>query len=169
LGVTGSRQIAANRRARGLAPIGERNRNRVNGARWASRHGWSHRGNHWWHNGNRTNIVYVAGVYPWAAWGFPDYYAYNDYDWPSNYDYDDTGYYDTGYYGGVSAAVSPAPVGESVAVQVQNVLSQNGYYSGAIDGLIGPASRRAIRAYQADHGLSVTGRIDSELLQSLGV
>jgi len=27
-----------------------------------------------------------------------------------------------------------------------------GYYHGAIDGIMGPATRRAIRAYERDHG-----------------
>ena len=52
---------------------------------------------------------------------------------------------------------------------MQRVLKRRGYYYGSIDGDIGPASRNAIRNYQADRGLKVTGRIDSSLLRSLGI
>ena len=58
---------------------------------------------------------------------------------------------------------------DELAVEVQSALRRRGYYRGAIDGDIGPASRSAIRAYQADRGLAVTGRIDSSLLRSLGI
>ncbi len=57
----------------------------------------------------------------------------------------------------------------SLEVDVQRELRRHGYYRGPIDGDIGPGSRNAIRAYQADRGLSVTGRIDSRLLRSLGI
>ncbi|MEQ1860429.1 MAG: peptidoglycan-binding protein [Chthoniobacteraceae bacterium] len=57
----------------------------------------------------------------------------------------------------------------SLATDVQSALRRKGYYRGAIDGDIGPASRAAIRAYQRAHGLSATGRIDSALLRSLRV
>lgn len=64
--------------------------------------------------------------------------------------------------------VTPAPVA-GTAVNVQRALKARGYYGGAIDGLIGPRSRAAIRAYQADHGIPVTGVIDAPLLRSLAV
>jgi hypothetical protein len=57
----------------------------------------------------------------------------------------------------------------SLEVDVQRALKRRGYYYGPIDGDIGPGSRNAIRSYQADRGLSVTGRIDSRLLRSLGI
>src|SRR5690606_27084334 len=56
-----------------------------------------------------------------------------------------------------------------LSVEVQQALKRRGYYRGAIDGDIGPGSRAAIRAYQADRGLAVTGRIDSSLLNALGI
>lgn len=42
---------------------------------------------------------------------------------------------------------------------IQRQLSRAGYYSGAIDGLYGPATYRAVAAYAADRGLNA--RIDS--------
>lgn len=53
------------------------------------------------------------------------------------------------------------------AVQVE--LANAGYYYGEIDGQIGPGSRSAIINYQEDNNLPVTGRVDSYLLESLGI
>ena len=58
---------------------------------------------------------------------------------------------------------------DSVAVDVQRKLARLHYYRGAIDGEIGSGSRAAIREYQNDRGLPVTGRIDDRLLRSLGL
>lgn len=57
----------------------------------------------------------------------------------------------------------------SVARSVQRKLADQGYYNGAIDGDIGPGSRRAIVNYQDDNGLRATGRINDSLLVSLGL
>jgi len=54
-------------------------------------------------------------------------------------------------------------------VDVQRSLADRGYYHGPLDGEIGAGSRAAIRAYQSDHGLEVTGRIDNTLLRSLHI
>lgn len=55
----------------------------------------------------------------------------------------------------------------SVELDVQSQLARKGYYGGVIDGDVGPQTRAAIRAYQVDRGLPVTGRIDGNLLRSL--
>jgi peptidoglycan hydrolase-like protein with peptidoglycan-binding domain len=52
---------------------------------------------------------------------------------------------------------------------VQRKLKALGYYSGSIDGEIGPLTRSAIRAYQEENGLEITGRIDKALLASLAL
>ncbi|PYL67979.1 MAG: hypothetical protein DMF28_07790 [Verrucomicrobia bacterium] len=36
--------------------------------------------------------------------------------------------------------------------ELQSWRARAGYYHGAIDGIMGPATRRAIRAYERDHG-----------------
>lgn len=59
--------------------------------------------------------------------------------------------------------------GDNLPVNVQEALKIRGYYRGAIDGAIGPNSRFAIRSYQMDSGLPVTGRIDTLLLRSLQI
>jgi hypothetical protein len=87
---------------------------------------------------------YSGNRYPDWAWSVPyafnyDYYSYG---YNSSYGYDDGYYGDRGYgYGN----------GSSVA-QLQRRLAQAGYYHGAIDGIMGPATRRAIRAFERDYG-----------------
>ena len=41
--------------------------------------------------------------------------------------------------------------------QIQLGLKRRGYDPGPVDGLLGRRTARAIRAFQADHGLAVTG------------
>lgn len=54
-------------------------------------------------------------------------------------------------------------------IQVQTVLKQRKYYNGVVDGLQGPATQTAIRNYQVDRNLTPNGRIDSILLNDLGL
>jgi hypothetical protein len=61
------------------------------------------------------------------------------------------------------------PAGGPVGVEVQEALTQQGYYQGPIDGIIGPGTRAAIAAYQQANGLRVTGTITNSLLNNLGV
>lgn len=67
-----------------------------------------------------------------------------------------------------SAEVSTAPVSDPVLVQIQTVLSQKGLYSGAIDGLMGPKSAAAIRAWEKANGYSETGEASAALLAIMG-
>jgi hypothetical protein len=73
------------------------------------------------------------------------------------------------YYAPPVVVTSRAAYAEegSVEIDVQRALVHTGYYSGPVDGAVGPQTRAAIRAYQADRGLPVTGRIDGSLLRSL--
>jgi len=57
---------------------------------------------------------------------------------------------------------TPSPV-----TVVQERLNNLGYAAGPNDGIIGPKTRNAIREFQKDAGLPVTGRIDSDLLAAL--
>ena len=59
--------------------------------------------------------------------------------------------------------------GGSIVVNVQQELARAGYYRGAIDGVAGDGTRRAIRSYERANGLRVDGRIDSELLSNMGL
>jgi Putative peptidoglycan binding domain len=98
------------------------------------------------------------GYYPSYGYnyGYP-YYSYPDWAWSVpyafNYDYYSYGYnpsygYDYGYYGDRGYGYGN---GSSIA-QLQRRLARAGYYHGAIDGIMGPATRRAIRAFERDYG-----------------
>ena len=54
-------------------------------------------------------------------------------------------------------------------VRAQARLARLGYYPGPVDGDFGPMTSRALRSYQIDYGLPVTGRLDSQTRASLGV
>lgn len=58
---------------------------------------------------------------------------------------------------------------QSMEAAVQQALARSGYYTGPIDGCIGPMSRRAIANYQADRGMRITGHPNNSLLISLGL
>jgi hypothetical protein len=109
----------------------------------------------------KPHVIISAGVYP-------GYYGHSPYYYPSSHYY----YRPYGYYQAppVYRASRYYAAGDySLDATVQRELRHRGYYRGPIDGDIGPGSRSAIRQYQADHGLRVTGRIDSSLLRSLGI
>ncbi|RWF29931.1 MAG: peptidoglycan-binding protein, partial [Mesorhizobium sp.] len=52
--------------------------------------------------------------------------------------------------------------------QVQGILKDLDFYSGTVDGISGPNTRKAIQAYQQKVGLPATGEIDAVLLDQLG-
>lgn len=58
-----------------------------------------------------------------------------------------------------------------VAIQttkaIQNVLAKLGYAPGAVDGMAGRETERAIRAFEKDRGLPQTGRISGRLVKEL--
>ena len=127
--------------------------------------GFNNRGFH-----NRTfnnRVVFIGGFgFPWWwgwgwgwGWGYP--YGYYGYGYPYGYGYgypygDGYGYqsgYDSNYYGssyGGTAYGSDYPTHSRVA-ELQRRLARAGYYSGAIDGIMGPTTRQAIRAYEREH------------------
>jgi hypothetical protein len=108
----------------------------------------------WWRS-HYDRIIFVNnGWYYWnAGYWFPAWgYA------PSvSYVYDGPIY----AYNGLSP--------DQVTVNVQEELAAAGYYDGPIDGLLGPMTREAIAAYQADNGLAVTSAIDEPTLATLGL
>ena len=50
---------------------------------------------------------------------------------------------------------------------LQKALKAKGYNTGVVDGQVGPATRRAIRAWQSDHGLPADGYVEQRLLQRI--
>jgi len=55
----------------------------------------------------------------------------------------------------------------SALVEVQWILNRLGYLNGASDGVMGPKSTAAIRRYQGDRGLAITGVPTMDLLGKL--
>ena len=53
--------------------------------------------------------------------------------------------------------------------KLQETLRDKGYYSGKIDGRVGPQTREGIRQYQRAENLQVTGHVDTETAGKLGV
>jgi hypothetical protein len=108
----------------------------------------------WWRSHYDRVIFVNNGWYYWnAGYWFPAWgYA------PSvSYVYDGPIY----AYNGLSP--------DQVTVNVQEQLARAGYYDGPIDGLLGPMTREAIAAYQADNGLAITSAIDEPTLATLGL
>lgn len=68
-----------------------------------------------------------------------------------------------------SAQIAQAQTGLETAYirGVQKELAAHGYEPGPIDGLAGPQTRAAVRAYQADAGLEVDGMADKRLLDHI--
>jgi hypothetical protein len=104
---------------------------------------------------NRVELI-GGGYYYWnngywyPAWGYSPSAQYYAYDGPI-------------YVG--QRAEPP----DKVIADVQAVLQQMGYYRGEVDGLLGPLTREALTAYQADQGLTTTAVIDEPTLDSLGL
>lgn len=69
-----------------------------------------------------------------------------------------------------SLRASP-PDGHSaeLVVKAQTRLQQEGFKPGPIDGIMGPRTRAALRAYQTEHGLEATGRLDGPTLEKLQI
>ena len=61
----------------------------------------------------------------------------------------------------------PATPPQFLVIRLQNALMAIDYDPGPIDGIMGPKTRRAIRAFQTARGLPVTGKQTSELLHEL--
>jgi hypothetical protein len=122
--------------------------------------------NHWGNNRyrhrhyrhrSRSNVYFGIGLgYPYYGYGNPYYgsypYGYGYYSRPRAVIYADTGYTD-----------------DATVAAVQRRLARGGYYRGAIDGVIGHGTRSAIRAFERNNGLRVDGRIDRQLLLTLGL
>jgi hypothetical protein len=53
--------------------------------------------------------------------------------------------------------------------ELQQLLDEQGYDPGAVDGIFGDRTARAIRSYQANNGLKVTGRPSADLVERLRV
>ncbi|MEM9734311.1 MAG: peptidoglycan-binding protein [Pseudomonadota bacterium] len=62
-----------------------------------------------------------------------------------------------------------AATGSSIVKKAQAMLNQRGFNVGTPDGLIGPKTKRAIMEFQRSAGIPVTGKVDSKLVEALGI
>lgn len=58
--------------------------------------------------------------------------------------------------------------GDPTVMKVQTVLGELDLYTGSIDGLVGPQTKKAVEDYQRIVGLDANGTIDDRLLRQLG-
>jgi Putative peptidoglycan binding domain len=110
-----------------------------------------------WYRSRYNRVELIGGGYYFfnagywfPAWGYSPSAQYYAYDAPI-------------YVG--QRAVPP----DRVIADVQALLQQMGYYTGEVDGLLGPLTREALTAYQTDQGLTTTAVIDQPTLDSLGL
>lgn len=124
-----------------------------------SGHHYSHQGGHHGHYSHYGHGYYGGhhhhSLLSFGLYSRPYYYSsYSDYAYaPRTYAY-------RGY------RVAPS---DDLGASVQVALARRGYYRGPIDGILGSGSRRALRAFQSDEGLAVTGRVTASTLDALGI
>ena len=154
--------LATNTRPTKFASVNFQQGRRIQGSQnWQGRNYWAFRNYRsawhdrgWWHN-HYNRVVFVYG-----GW-----YAWNAGYWYPAWGYAPNAYY--AYDGPIYAYNSLPP--DQVVANVQAALQQQGYYQGEVDGLLGPLTREAIAAYQAEQGLYTTSAIDQPTLESLGM
>jgi hypothetical protein len=95
---------------------------------------------------NQSTFVFIGdfGFPSWWGWGWGPWWG-----WGGGYPYGYYGGYNYGYYG---SGYGYGDNSRSRVAELQSRLARAGYYHGAIDGIMGPATRRAIRAYERHHG-----------------
>jgi hypothetical protein len=135
----------------------------VNAERWSGPQYEVYRSYHperhdqgWYHQHYQRVELIGGGYYAfhdgywYPAWGYSPQHEYYAYDAPI-------------YVG--HRAEPP----DQVIADVQAELKEMGYYTGEVDGLLGPLTRQALEGYQADSGLQVTQVIDEPTLESLNL
>jgi len=110
-----------------------------------------------WYRSNFSRVELIGGGY---------YYFNNGYWYPA-WGYDPAAQY-YAYDGPIYVGQRAEPPDQVIA-DVQAELKDMGYYTGEVDGLLGPITREALTAYQADHGLYTTAAIDEPTLDALGM
>jgi hypothetical protein len=110
-----------------------------------------------WYHSHYPQVTLIGGGYYFfnngywfPAWGYSSSAQYYAYDGPI-------------YVG------QHAEPPDHVIADVQALLQQMGYYKGEVDGLLGPLTREALAAYQAEQGLTQTAAIDEPTLDALGM
>ena len=156
---------------------------------------WDHHHSHHWHGHNWCWIggswfAFDVGFWPWWPWWWDyPYYGYG-YGYPYGYGYYGYGNgYDHGYgYNNESGVYDSQPAdpngyddqssyqnghhdqsANSTVAGAQDRLTQEGFYHGQIDGVLGPETRHAIVRFQTKHGLRISGELSNETLNAMGL
>ena len=67
-----------------------------------------------------------------------------------------------------AASIQRGSSGDTVR-QIQTKLKQWGYYTGAVDGVYGSGTEKAVRYFQQKNGLAVDGKCGAQTLAALGI
>jgi putative peptidoglycan binding protein len=116
-------------------------------------HEWHDR--NWWHDHCQTIVFvntgyyFLDGSYWYPAYGYDPLQTYYDYDGPV-YTYSNL-------------------LPDEVIANVQTALQDAGYYYGSITGSLSVDTRAAIANFQRDYGLQITGAIDEDTVEALGL
>ena len=116
-------------------------------------HEWHDR--NWWHDHCQTIVFvntgyyFLDGSYWYPAYGYDPMQTYYDYDGPV-YTYSNL-------------------LPDEVIANVQTALQNAGYFYGQITGSLSVDTRAAIANFQRDYGLQITGAIDEDTVEALGL
>ena len=110
-----------------------------------------------WYRSHYSRVELIGG----------GYYFFNNGYWFPAWGYNPSAQY-YAYDGPIYVGQRAEPP-DKVIADTQALLQQMGYYTGEVDGLLGPLTREALTAYQADQGLATTASIDEPTLDSLGL
>lgn len=69
----------------------------------------------------------------------------------------------------MTATTAPLKLTKDEIIALQNALTNAKVYKGKASGILDPATKRAVRQYQQDNKLKVTGAPNKETLDKLGV
>lgn len=126
---------------------------------------WDRGRDHFWHGHRchfRNGFWFIYDPFLFYPYGY-GFYPYGSY---ADATYYDDNYASDQYAQDTTANQSQYDNGSQVS-NVQSALAREGYYDGAIDGTLGPGTQKALRRYQRDHGLPVTGGVSRGVLQAL--
>ena len=128
---------------------------------------WDRGRDHSWHGHRchfRNGFWFIYDPFLFYPYGYGyGYYPYGSYADGAYYDYS---YASDQYAPDANANQSEYGTGSQVS-NVQSALAREGYYDGAIDGRLGPATQKALRRFQRDHGLPVTGGVTRGVIEAL--
>src|SRR5215831_15165390 len=110
-----------------------------------------------WYTSHYSRVELIGG----------GYYFFNNGYWFPAWGYNPSAQY-YAYDGPIYVGQRAEPP-DKVIADTQALLKDMGYYTGEVDGLLGPLTREALTSYQADQGLATTASIDEPTLDSLGL